>query len=101
MFKADGRPSIRMRGIFLDLQLNFSAGQLVKFGPPKSLSPYQAVSVFAERDVAARALLPIGLSHISERVVALSLRAPLIRSGPRPALKEPDRRTEKVPQQSS
>ena len=85
-------PPIRMRGVFLDLQLNFSGGQLVRFGPPKSLSPYQAVSVFAARDLAARALLPIGLSLLSERVVALSLRAPLIRRGPRAAAKQPDRR---------
>jgi hypothetical protein len=78
-FKIDGRPPLRIRGIFLDLQVNFSGGQLVKFGPPKSISPYQAVSIFAERDLAARALLPINLSLVSERVVALSLRAPLIR----------------------
>ena len=45
-FEIDGRPPLRMRGIFLDLQLNFSGGQLVKFGPPKSISPYQAVSIF-------------------------------------------------------
>jgi hypothetical protein len=33
------RPPVRMRGVFLDLQLNFSGGRLVRFGPPKSLSP--------------------------------------------------------------
>ena len=102
VFKTAGRPPIRMRGIFLDLQLNFSGGQLVKFGPPKALSPHQAVSTFAERDLAARALLPIGLSLLSERVVALSLRAPLIRSGPRAVVKGPDRlRTEQVAPQSN
>src|SRR5208282_5528607 len=98
-FEFDGRPPLRIRGIFLDLQLNFSGGQLVKFGPPKSISPYQAVSIFAERDLAARALLPINLSLLSERVVALSLRAPLIRrhlakEGPDP------RRRERVTPQS-
>lgn len=91
-FELEGQPPIRMRGNYLDLQLNFSGGQLVRFGPPKSLSPYQAVSVFAQRDLAARALLPIGLSLLSERVVALSLRAPLIRGGPRPTEEVPRRR---------
>ncbi len=92
VFEIEAQPPIRMRGIFLDLQLNFSGGRLVKFGPPRSLSPYQAVSTFANRDLAARALLPIGLSLLSERVVALSLRAPLIRRGPQPAGTEPNRR---------
>jgi hypothetical protein len=97
VFEIDGRPPVRMRGIFLDLQLNFSGGRLVRFGPPRSLSPDQAVSIFAERDVAARALLPIGLSLLSERVVALSLGTPLIRRGPRPATKAPGRRRTEGP----
>ena len=92
VLETESCPPIRMRGIFLDLQLNFSGGRLVKFGPPKSVSPYQAVSIFAAHDVAARALLPIGLSFLSERVVALSLRAPLIRRGPRAATKQSNRR---------
>jgi hypothetical protein len=76
-------PSITMRGMFLDLQIDFSGGRLTRFGPPKSLSPSQAVAAFAERDPAARAFLPLNLSVLSERVIALSLCAPLIRRGPR------------------
>jgi hypothetical protein len=91
VFEKEGHLPIRMRGIFLDLQLNFSGGRLVKLGPPRALSPYDAVSVFAERDIAARALLPIGLSLLAERLVELSLRAPLIRRGPRPAATAPNR----------
>ena len=52
---------------------------LVKFGPPRALSPHAAASVFAKGQIAARALLPISLSPLSERVVGLSLRAPPIR----------------------
>ncbi len=81
--EASGCSPIRMRGMFLDLQINFSGGRLVSFGPPKSLSPFEALASFVRRDLAARALLPINLSLLSERVVALSLRAPLIRRGPR------------------
>jgi hypothetical protein len=77
--KTRGDPPICIRGVFLDFQLNFSGGRLVKFGPPRALSPHAAASVFAKGRIAARALLPISLSPLSERVVGLSLRAPPIR----------------------
>jgi hypothetical protein len=70
-----------MRGVFLDLQIKFSGGRLVSFGPPRSLSPFEAIEMFAERDLAARAFLPINLSLLSERVVTLALNAPKIRRG--------------------
>lgn len=86
--RAIGHSPIPLRGMFLDLQINFSGGKLVKFGPPKLLSPFEALTIFAQRDVAARALLPINLSLLSERLVATALRAPPIRRGPRPAIKQ-------------
>ncbi len=76
-----GHRSITVRGAFLDLQINFSGGTLTAFGPPKLLSPFEALSIFAERDVAARALLPINLSLLAERLVYLAIQAPLIRTG--------------------
>jgi hypothetical protein len=79
---AIGHPPIRVRGMFLDLQINFSGGELVKFGPPKALSPVEAIAIFAERDIAPRALLPINLSLLSERLVSAALRAPVIKRGP-------------------
>jgi len=83
---------IRVRGVFLDLQIDFSGGVLTRFGPPTLLSPSQAVAVFAEQDVAARALLPINLSLLAERLVSAKLRAPVIRKGPKPDRKEPQPR---------
>jgi hypothetical protein len=83
--KIAGHLPITMRGVFLDLRINFAGGTLTAFGPPKLLSPYEALSIFAERDLAARAFLPINLSLIAERLVAAALQAPLIRTGPRPA----------------
>jgi hypothetical protein len=80
--ETNGRAPIEMRGVFLDLQINFSGGRLVSFGPPKSLSPFEAIERFSERDLAARAFLPINLSLLSERVVTLALNAPMIRRGP-------------------
>ena len=73
-----GRAPIVMRGVFLDLQMNFSGGRLVSFGPPRLLSPFEAIKMFHERDLAARAFLPINLSLLSERVVALALDARMI-----------------------
>jgi hypothetical protein len=82
---ADG--PIHMRGAFLDLQMTFSGGKLVNFGPPTLLSPFEAITTFAERDFVARAFLPINLSLLSERLVLTALGAPLIRSGPRSTVK--------------
>jgi hypothetical protein len=78
---------IHIRGVFLDLQIDFSGGKLIKFGPPKLLSPFEALAAFAERDIAARAFLPINLSLLSERLVSTALHAPLIRRGPRMIIK--------------
>jgi hypothetical protein len=83
--QAPKRVPIEVRGIFLDLQINFSGGTLTSFGPPKLLSAFEGLAAFATRDIAARALLPINLSVLSERLVSTALRAPLIRAGPRPS----------------
>ena len=71
------------RGVFLDLQIDFSGGVLTRFGPPVLLSPSQALATFVnQEDVAARALLPLNLSVLAERVVLTALRAPRVRRGP-------------------
>jgi hypothetical protein len=86
--RAAGHGSIRsMRGAFLDLQINFSGGKLVDFGPPKLLSSFEALKVFATHDLAARAFLPINLSLLSERLVSTALRAPLLRRGRHPSMR--------------
>ena len=82
VLEAANRRPICVRGVFLDLQIDFAGGKLRSFGPPKLLSPFEALSVFVQRDVAARALLPINLSMLSERLVSSALRAPVIRRGP-------------------
>jgi hypothetical protein len=82
--QASKRVPIEVRGIFLDLQINFSGGTLTSFGPPRLLSPFDGLAAFAKRDIAARALLPINISVLSERVVSTALQAPPIRRGPRP-----------------
>jgi len=82
-FNVTGSRSVRVRGVFLDLRLDFAGGALVSFGPPTLLSPVEAVAAFADSKSVARALLPVNLSLLSERVVAASRSAPLIRRGPK------------------
>jgi hypothetical protein len=72
---------ITAKGVFLDLQIDFSGGVLTRFGPPVLLSPHQALAAFASQDIAVRALLPINLSLLAERVVSSVSRTPLIRKG--------------------
>ena len=82
------RRPIATRGVFLDLQIDFSGGMLKRFGRPILLSPYQALSAFADRDRAARALFPINLSLLAERLVSAALNAPTIRRSPGPVNRE-------------
>jgi hypothetical protein len=82
--QTEGSAAFPMRGVFIDLQIDYSGGKLVNFGPPKSLSPFDAFLLFAKGDVAARSLVPFNLSILAEKVVEHSLKAPIIRRGPRP-----------------
>src|SRR5271166_6037726 len=84
LIESTDKQTISLRGVFLDVGINFSGGRLISSGRPKLLSPFEALSMFAARGHAARAFLPINLSFLSERVIKLSLSAPLIRRGPRP-----------------
>lgn len=88
VLEAAGRRPICVRGAFLDLKIEFNGGKLQSFGPPKLLSPFGAVCVFAQGDAAARALLPMNLSKLSERLVSTALCAPRIRTGPRTTVPE-------------
>jgi hypothetical protein len=83
----DDHAPIELRGLFLDLDIKFSGGHLVRFGPPKLLSPIKALELFNEGAMTGRTFLPMSLSLLSEKVVTLALAAPRIRSGPSPGLK--------------
>ncbi len=81
-FAAPKGARIELRGRFLDLGIQFSGGHLVKFGPPRLLTPAAALALSARRMLSAETSLPLGLSALAEQVVALALAAPLIRRGP-------------------
>jgi hypothetical protein len=72
VLRGRGRIPISTRGVFLDLRIDFSGGRLVSFGPPRSLTPLEALRIFTESHLAARTLLPINLSLIAEQVVEQS-----------------------------
>jgi hypothetical protein len=67
---------IELRGLFMDLGIRFSGGRMVRFGPPRLLSPIQVLMQFARRDRSADVFLPINLSLLAERVVRLALSPP-------------------------
>ena len=62
---------LELSGVFLDLNIEYAAGRLVRFGPPEALTPYQAIERFARTDNVARAFLPIPISTLAERVFEL------------------------------
>ena len=79
-----GRSRVAVKGVFLDLRINFAGGKLVRFGPPKLISAVEALKVYALHSGAAHAFLPINISALSERLIATACNAPVIRTGPRP-----------------
>lgn len=71
-------------GLYLDLQILFSGGRLVSFGPPRALRPCEAIQVLLDDRLASRASIPIHISRLAERVVDGATCAPDIRRGPVP-----------------
>jgi hypothetical protein len=75
-----------MSGVYIDLQLTYSAGQLLSIGPPIILTPFEALARFAKTESPARAHPPLNLSQTALRLAELMARAPRIRRGPKPRL---------------
>jgi hypothetical protein len=78
------RATFRMTGLYLDLQIHYSGGQLVEFGPPRALTPFEALRELAAADAPARNNVPVNLSLLAARLVDCAARAPRIRRGPLP-----------------
>jgi hypothetical protein len=64
---------LKLRGLFLDLDIQFSGGQLLHFGPPKLLPPSKALVLFDQSTAPSRRFLPLNLSLLAEQVVALAV----------------------------
>lgn len=77
-------PGFRMNGVYLDLQLTYSAGQLASIGPPRILTPLEALAWFAITAPPARAHPPLNLSQMALSLADAMKRAPSVRRGPKP-----------------
>jgi hypothetical protein len=74
-----------MSGVYLDLQLTYSAGQLSSIGPPKIMGPFAALARFAQAISPARPHTPLNLSNTAVRVATLMASVPPVRSGSKPS----------------
>ena len=70
-----------MQDLFLDLNIRYSAGQAIQFGPPKALSPFEAMSVFAHSEIAARSYLPLNITAVAAMIAERTRVAPTIPRG--------------------
>jgi hypothetical protein len=81
---AKGRTGFDLSDVYLDFRIRFSGGRLVGFGPPHLLSPFEALRVYAKRDMPDRAHLPLDLSSLAIELVESARIAPRLRRGPPP-----------------
>jgi hypothetical protein len=72
---------LTVQGLFLDLNIRYSAGQAIQFGPPQALSPFEAMSVFAQSEIAARSYLPLNISAVAQMIAEQTRLAPTIPRG--------------------
>jgi AcrR family transcriptional regulator len=75
------RERLTVQGLFLDLNIRYSAGQAIQFGPPRALSPFEAMSVFAQSEIAARSYLPLNMTAVAEMIAERTRLAPTIPRG--------------------
>ena len=79
-----GANRVLMSGLYLDLNLRYAAGQMVTFGPPRTLSPFEALCIYVQSEASARSYLPINISSLAGLVLARSKQVPAARRGRRP-----------------
>jgi hypothetical protein len=78
---AEGRAGFEMTGIYLDLKIRFGGGRAIEFGPPRVLSPFEALRLCSRLDTPGRAHLPFNLSNLAIDLVERAEAAPNIRRG--------------------
>jgi hypothetical protein len=81
---APGGLRTTVNGLYLDLNIRYSAGQMIEFGPPKAISPFEAASRYARALVPARSYLPLNVSTVAGMIATRAPDAPSIRRGPAP-----------------
>ena len=83
---APGGLRTTMNGLYLDLNIRYSAGKMIEFGPPKAISSFEAVSIYAHAEAPARSYLPLNVSAVAEMIVTRTRALPIIRRGRAPRL---------------
>jgi hypothetical protein len=78
---APGGLRTMMDGLYLDLNIRYSAGRMIQFGPPKAISPFEAASRYARASAAARSYLPLNVSTVAAMIVARAPDVPSTRRG--------------------
>ena len=81
---ARGRTGFDLGGVYPGSQIRFSGERLIGFGPPRLLSPFEALRVYAKRDTPDRADLPLNLSSLAIELVECASIAPPLRRSPLP-----------------
>jgi hypothetical protein len=84
---APGGLRATMSGLYLDLNIRYSAGHMIEIGPPRAISPFEAVSIYAHAEAPARSYLPLNVSAVAERIVTRTQSIPKIQRGRAPRLR--------------
>jgi hypothetical protein len=79
------RTEITVEGYFLDLNIRYKGGHLVEFGPPRTISSFEALTAYAEATVPARSYLPLNLTTVARRIVERTRTLPPRRRRTNPA----------------
>lgn len=74
-----GRVGFAIGGVWLDLRLRYAGGRCLGFGPPRLLSPFEALRVYAVSDQTTRTQPPFNLSALAIRQVEAALDCPRMR----------------------
>jgi hypothetical protein len=82
-------PRMAVKGLFLDLNIRYSAGQMIEFGPPKVVSPFEAVATYARAEIPARSYLPLNLTGVAEMIIHRTRVLPPTRRNRSPARAKP------------
>lgn len=76
-----GRAEFEMSGTYLDLRIRFAGGRALEFGPPRAISPFEALRTYARLDTAGRVHLPFNLSALAINLVNCAEKVPNLRRG--------------------
>jgi hypothetical protein len=76
---ARSRNTVVFSGLFLDLNIRYTAGKMTEFGPPRMLSPFEAATIFARMEIPARSYLPLNVTPIARMIIERSRVLPPMR----------------------